>query len=67
MVKVKRIDIPALIVNRGEKDIVPVSEAKYISENIKNSKLLILENEGHFSYMINCKWYNELEKFLMEI
>ena len=41
-------------------------EPKYvqISDNIKNSELLILEDEGHFSYMINCKWYDRLKKFL---
>lgn len=58
------INIPTLIVNGGEKDIVPISEAEYISNNIKNSELIILKNEGHFSYMINCKWYNRLKVFL---
>lgn len=60
----KKINVPTLIVNGGRKDVVPISEAKYIYDNIKNSKLLILENEGHFSYMINCKWYNKLRDFL---
>ena len=60
----EKINVPTLIVNGGNKDIVPISEAKYISNNIKNSELLILENEGHFSYMINCKWYNKLREFL---
>ena len=60
----EKINVPTLIVNGGSKDIVPISEAKYISDNVKNSELLILENEGHFSYMINCKWYNKLKEFL---
>ena len=60
----EKINVPTLIVNGGSKDIVPINEAKYISDNIKNSELLILENEGHFSYMINCKWYNKLRDFL---
>ena len=60
----EKINVPTLIVNGGNKDIVPISEAKYISNNIKNSELLILEDEGHFSYMINCKWYNKLRYFL---
>jgi len=60
----EKINVPTLIVNGGSKDIVPISEAKYISDNIKNSELLILEDEGHFSYMINCKWYNKLRDFL---
>ena len=62
-----KIKVPALIVNGGEKDIVPISEAEYIANLINNSKLLILENEGHFSYMINCKWYNSLLTFLKNI
>lgn len=60
----KKIIVPTLIVNGGKKDIVPVDEANYIADNIKNSELIILENEGHFSYMINCKWYDKLKKFL---
>mgnify|MGYP003329264106 CR=1 FL=1 len=60
----EKIKVPTLIVNGGKKDIVPIREAKYISSNIKNSELLILENEGHFSYMINCKWYEKLRDFL---
>ena len=60
----EKINVPTLIVNGGSKDIVPISEAKYISDNIKNAELLILDNEGHFSYMINCRWYNKLREFL---
>lgn len=60
----EKINVPTLVVNGGNKDIVPISEAKYISDNIKNSELLILGDEGHFSYMINCKWYNKLREFL---
>lgn len=60
----EKINVPTLIVNGGSKDIVPINEAKYISDNIKNSELLILDDEGHFSYMINCRWYNKLRDFL---
>ena len=60
----EKIDVPTLIVNGGKKDIVPADEAEYISNNIKNSELLILEKEGHFSYMNNCKWYDKLKEFL---
>ncbi len=62
--ELSKITVPTLVVNGGEKDIVPIEEAQYISNNIKNSELIILENEGHFSYMINCKWYDKLRKFL---
>lgn len=60
----EKIKVPTLVVNGGKKDLVPVEEAKYINENISNSELLILEKEGHFSYMINCKWYDKLKEFL---
>lgn len=60
-----RIKVPTLVVNGGKKDIVPVEEAQYISNSINKSKLLILEKEGHFSYMINCKWYYKLLDFLL--
>ena len=33
-------------------------------DNIRDFKLLILEKETHFSYMINCKWYDKLKEFL---
>lgn len=62
----KKIIVPTLVVNGGDKDLVPKDEAYYISAGIENSKLLILDNESHFSYMINCKWYNILKEFLNE-
>lgn len=63
--QLNKISVPTLIVNGGKRDIVPISEAQYLNNSIKNSKLLILENEGHFSYMINCKWYYKLLDFLL--
>lgn len=62
--ELSKITVPTLVVNGGEKDIVPIEEAKYISNNIKKSESIILKNEGHFSYMINCRWYDKLRKFL---
>ena len=59
-----KINVPTLVVNGGKKDLVKKEEAEYISKSIKNSQLLILEKEGHFSYMINCKWYDKLRQFL---
>ena len=59
-----KIVVPTLVVNGGKKDIVPVKEAEYICQNIKESELLILEKEGHFSYMINCRWLDKLNVFL---
>lgn len=60
-----KIKAPTLVVNGGKKDLVPKSEAEYIVSSVRDARLLILEEEGHFSYMINCKWYGELVEFLM--
>lgn len=62
----EKIVVPTLVVNGGKKDVVPMTEAKFIAENVKVSKLLILENERHYSYLVNCKWYNKLKEFLNE-
>ena len=62
----KQIKAKTLVVNGGKKDVVPLTEANYIASSIPNAKKLILPNEGHFSYMINMKWYDKLKEFLDE-
>lgn len=62
--QLSKITVPTLVLNGGKKDIVPKEEAEYIANSIHDSKLIILENEGHFSYLINCKCYDELKEFL---
>lgn len=62
--ELSKITVPTLVVNGGTKDIVPIKEAKYLASSITNSELLILEREGHFSYVRNCKWYDGLKEFL---
>ena len=58
------INIPTLVCNGGVKDIVPKSEAEYISNNIKNSDLFIMENAGHCNYIFNNKdFYDKLNSF----
>ncbi len=59
------INVPALVFNGGTKDIVPKSEAEYISKNICNSELFILDGAGHCSYVFNdTTFYNKLFDFL---
>ena len=62
--ELSKITVPTLVVNGGKKDIVPIEEAEYLANSINNSELLILDNEGHFSYVLNCKWYDKLKEFL---
>lgn len=44
--KVQKIKCPTIIVC-GEKDSANIKSAYYLSENIKNAKLKIIENTGH--------------------
>ena len=61
------INVPTLVCNGGIKDLVPGDEAEYISNNIKNSELFILEKAGHCNYIFNNKdFYNKLKSFLRE-
>ena len=61
------ITIPTLVFNGGIKDIVPKNEAEYISNNINNSELFILEKAGHCNYIFNNKlFYEKLFKFLKQ-
>ena len=59
------IAVPTLVFNGGDKDIVPKSEAEYISANIRNSQLFVLEKAGHCNYAVNdSSFYNKLFDFL---
>ncbi len=59
------IKISTLVCNGGIKDVVPRDEAEYISNNIKNSELFIMEKAGHCNYIFNNKeFYNKLNSFL---
>ena len=60
------IKVETMIVNGGIRDIIPVSEAKYLANNIEKSKILILENEGHCSYAKKKYWYEFVKSFINE-
>ena len=63
--ELKTILVPTLVVNGGARDIIPVEEADFISSNIADSKLLILENEGHCTYARKKYWYDQVKDFLV--
>lgn len=65
--ELKNIKATTLIINGGNKDIIPVIEAKYLASNINNSKIWILENEGHCSYSKKDYWYMGVKNFIKEI
>ena len=60
------IKVETLVVNGGTRDIIPISEAEYLSNNIENSKILILENDGHCTYAKKQYWYDAVKKFIDE-
>ena len=63
--ELEKITIPTLVFNGGAKDIGPKNEAEYISNNINNSELFIIEKAGHCNYIFNNKlFYEKLFKFL---
>ena len=63
--ELKTILVPTLVVNGGARDIIPVEEADFISSNIADSKLLILEKEGHCTYARKKYWYDQVKDFLV--
>ncbi len=63
--ELNNISVPTLVFNGGIKDLIPKSEAEYISKNIKDSELFILEKAGHCNYIWGDKtFYNKLFVFL---
>ena len=58
------ISVPALIV-AGDDDCIKEKETKKIAANIREAKLLILEGENHFSYIVGTdKLYSYIRGFL---
>lgn len=58
------IKAKTLVVNGGIRDIIPASEAEYLSRNIKNATIWILEKEKHCSYARKKYWYDVVKKFI---
>ena len=57
--------ITPTIVLAGEKDIIKMKHTKLIANTIPNSKLEIIKNEDHGSYIINTdKIYNIIKKYI---
>ena len=60
--RVQNVKCPTLVIC-GEKDSANIKSAYYLSENIKNAKLKIIENTGH---VVNEEKPKELAKILDE-
>lgn len=58
------INIPTIVL-AGEKDCIKYEHTKYIADNIPNSTLEIIKNEGHGSYVVHSeKLYGIIKKYL---
>ena len=66
MDELNSIKAATFIINGGRKDIIPVSEAEHLACNIKNSRVWILEKEGHCSYARKAYWYMSVKDFINE-
>lgn len=64
-VSLGNINTPTLIICGKEDAVTPTIHAKYLHENIKNSKLHFIENAGHLSNLEQSKQFNSLiERFI---
>ena len=60
----EKIKIPTIIL-AGEKDVIKRKHTKLIANKIKNSKLEIIKNENHGSYIIHTdKIFNIIKKYI---
>ena len=64
--ELKSIKAKTLIVNGGTRDIIPISEAEFLASNIGNSRIMILESEGHCTYARKKYWYEDVKDFINE-
>lgn len=66
--ELKSISVPTLILHGEFDKVIPVSEAVYMNEKIKDSRLVIIPKAGHLSNLENPEAFNEqLKQFLESI
>lgn len=62
------INIPVLIIVGKEDKITPVASSKFLHEQIKGSKMAVIDDAGHLSNLENPHRFNqEMNKFLSEL
>lgn len=61
-----KINIPVLVLaGGGKKELIKESDTKFIAENIPQSTLKMLKDEGHMSYVVHSpKLYKVIEPFV---
>ncbi|MBX7067425.1 MAG: alpha/beta fold hydrolase [Parachlamydiales bacterium] len=62
--RLKKLSIPTLIIH-GDDDPIPLVVVQHIHESIPDSKLIVLENCGHFPYLEKKEpYFKALKEFL---
>lgn len=62
---IRHIDIPVLIIHGEDDMICPIEAGKYISNNLKESKLVILKETGHMPFYIKpSKCYELIANYI---
>jgi len=62
---IKHIDIPVLIISGANDMICPIEAGKYISNNLKKSKAVILKETGHMPFYTKTnQCYELIRKFI---
>lgn len=63
--RIKEIDVPCLLVWGDQDNVSPLDNAHFLDREIKDSRLVILENARHPCYLDQPdKWHEELINFL---
>jgi len=62
----ERIDFPALIIVGAQDEFTPIASAEYMYQQIRNSKMVIIENSGHISNMEQPEEFNKALKQFLE-
>ena len=64
----KRIDTPTIIIWGAQDKDTPLKYAHKMKESIKNSKLIVLEKAGHFSFLDKKEEFSDaLRNFLIQL
>jgi len=63
-----KIEVPTLIICGKEDTVTPTAQSEFLNNNIKNSKLVIIENAGHLSNLEQPEEFNvHLRNFVAEV
>ncbi len=65
--KLKNISVPSLIVSGDQDNLTPAKWGAYLSENISDSELAVIQGTGHLTMLERPEAFNQiLEEFLLK-